>query len=356
MTIFKKLRINNKTRIFLFLCATVMSVLPTISIKVPAFSTLDIARTKTNPSEAGNVKEIRFGVWSYCLHRSSVNGDVCETFSPCEPSESLRVCSNQKYGYELVVTASGKLGTKKLDTNWTRALAVHAAALITFVVDVIFQIYIRTFTKELKHIGVGQSTTTTLRVGPGFILQLISNMFLVLEFCFILDDGDGEVDPWDRRSSSESSESPRPDSPAQSATRPESPRPESPRPGSPTQSAPIPQTESPMPISPSESIPTTRNTSQNPKKFELYTPKFTLMSPLKRALKPHRKATDLLPGKECPICTDRKMNAELRELPCEHVFCLNCIKTSVELYKRCPLCNRNAEDIELRNVSSDSFV
>ena len=40
--------------------------------------------------------------------------------------------------------------------------------------------------------------------------------------------------------------------------------------------------------------------------------------------KPHRKATDGLPGSDCPICLERKL--KLSDLPCGHVFCTEYVR------------------------------
>ncbi|KAH8110672.1 hypothetical protein DFH11DRAFT_759195 [Phellopilus nigrolimitatus] len=205
--------IQHKTRLFLFFCATVMSVLPTISIQNPALSTLDLFRVNLNSSAASNIGEVRFGVWSFCLHRTSLVGEICDTFSPCNLTGTLRLCSEQRYGYGLTLSAtagSEKPGSKSVTPAWTRALASHAAvsimmvicfillcfnsanplvyafaifvAFISFLCDIAFNYHLKSVTSSLVNLGIGKN----YKPGPGFALQIISGIWLLFEFFWSL--------------------------------------------------------------------------------------------------------------------------------------------------------------------------
>ncbi|KAL5494695.1 hypothetical protein ACEPAI_156 [Sanghuangporus weigelae] len=339
-------------RVILFLCATVMSVLPAISIQNSKLESMDIFRVTLNPASASNVHEVRFGLWSFCLHGASldVNNTICDVFSPCNLSGSLRLCSQKsegfpycashsslalrsyklallEYGYELTMTAffHGDTISKSMSPAWTRPFVAHAAAAISTTGSLIFlgvnhpsrilykmtifisavallcdfavSCHIKALLKELKMTNFAEKYSC----GPGFVLQIISMVWIVVEL----------VCTGSARTSHE---------------------------------------ESDLPLANSRFSRSTTLVVLGPKAYQPSMEPHTLPSPPKPAIV--RRYNELVDERfsdrdGCPICLELKALPFMSQLPCNHVFCTECIYKSVKIYKRCPVCNRpsNTDDV-----------
>lgn len=42
----------------------------------------------------------------------------------------------------------------------------------------------------------------------------------------------------------------------------------------------------------------------------------------------------------CPVCMDSSVGRQPHSTSCGHIFCGNCIKESIKMRKKCPLCNK----------------
>jgi len=90
------------------------------SISLPYIDALDIVRTSFpggGTVDSNNIREIRFGIWSFCYDASGT-GD--------------RSCSPKHHGYSVTLNSGSKVET--IHSSWTRGLAVTpVAAAATFV-------------------------------------------------------------------------------------------------------------------------------------------------------------------------------------------------------------------------------
>ncbi|KLO13769.1 hypothetical protein SCHPADRAFT_968010 [Schizopora paradoxa] len=79
-----------RLRFFALLLSFLFTLLVTISI--PSVQ-LPVVRV-TLSNDGTSVNEMRFGAWSYCLHRRDFDNDPCDTFSPCTNEDRRRICSS----------------------------------------------------------------------------------------------------------------------------------------------------------------------------------------------------------------------------------------------------------------------
>lgn len=42
---------------------------------------------------------------------------------------------------------------------------------------------------------------------------------------------------------------------------------------------------------------------------------------------------------QCPVCLDSITKTQPQSTTCGHVFCLECIRQSIRMHKKCPMCN-----------------
>ncbi|TFK47111.1 pali-domain-containing protein [Heliocybe sulcata] len=109
--------------VFLF-AAFVLSFLTSISL--PYLPALDIARTQygngiapPSGTDTNAIKELRYGVWSYCEYAAS---------------DGHRVCAPEGHGYTVRVQDPSNNNVIAINSSWTRGLAVHpVATVVTFV-------------------------------------------------------------------------------------------------------------------------------------------------------------------------------------------------------------------------------
>ncbi|OCB87112.1 hypothetical protein A7U60_g5847 [Sanghuangporus baumii] len=338
-------------RVFLFFCTTVMSVLPAISMQNSKLESMDIFRVTLNPASASDVHEVRFGVWSFCLHGASLDGNstICDVFSPCNLNGSLRLCSQKsegflampipifklspssykfallEYGYELTMTAFFGENTmsKSMSPAWTRPFVAHAAAAIAttasfillhinhpsrkcyaaslvisgiaLICDIAVSYRLKALVKELKRMNFAEKYSC----GPGLVLQIISTVGIVVEL----------VCTESTRASLE---------------------------------------ESVLPRTSSRFSRSTTLVDLGPKAYRPWMGPHTLPPPPDPVIvRRCKELVDECSSDGCPICLELKALPFMSQLPCNHIFCTECIYKSVKIYKRCPVCNRpsNADDV-----------
>ncbi|KAL5478978.1 hypothetical protein ACEPAI_2266 [Sanghuangporus weigelae] len=102
-------------------CALVLLII--VSISLPFFSAMDVARTHFGTGIRSNneddaISQLRFGIWSVCFYRAS-DGD--------------RFCSPRHHGYAVGIRSPTSSDIATVGSSWTRGLAIHpVAAAITF--------------------------------------------------------------------------------------------------------------------------------------------------------------------------------------------------------------------------------
>jgi len=295
---------------------------------------------------------------SFCLHRGTTKGDLCDSFSPCDLSGELRLCSKRDYGYDVkIMTAegAGTEGSERMQASYTKVLACHVAysamvatcllllflhspnvtilrisliiAVLTLFLDVVFCIRADTVAKHLSKLAVAGHA----RAGPGFGLTFLSAFFLYFE---------------ERAASYASEPLPVPTPPTSESADFYS------------HARMLERARPVLPIHVESSTTTSPRSYRNERDIEKSLHAFSSSHPIQKP-KParprvHRQATDGLPGSECPICLERK--TALSELPCNHVFCTECTGKAVSLYDRCPLCNKKSKVQDVRRLSMSSFV
>ncbi|KAI0002882.1 hypothetical protein BJV74DRAFT_556169 [Russula compacta] len=105
-------------------CAFFLSLL--VSVSLPALPTLDIARSHfTNGSsphvttDTVPIKQIRFGIWGYCIYDAQTN---------------QRTCIDLGHGYSVELLSGSGSSNVTIGSGATRGLAVHPVATgVTFV-------------------------------------------------------------------------------------------------------------------------------------------------------------------------------------------------------------------------------
>ncbi|KAI0308675.1 pali-domain-containing protein [Amylostereum chailletii] len=184
--------------IFFLFAALVLNIL--VSVSLPALPALDIARTKYAAGSVsatgvqGDISEIRFGIWAYCVYE---NGD--------------RTCVNPGHGYAVEVS-SGTNSDEQIGTAWTRGLAVHPVAaavtliafacafsthitlmllasilsflaalltLIAFAIDIALFVFVHNKMNNLDNVRVKTDT------GAGFWMTLAAFILLLLAGCTV---------------------------------------------------------------------------------------------------------------------------------------------------------------------------
>lgn len=332
-------------RLFILTLSVVFSTMVAVSIQVPAFSTLDVARTSfKNTSNSFGVNEIRFGVWSACLQRSTNKVNACDGFSPCLPSENMRICTPKHYGYKTQVGPTNATSEFfVLNPKWTRALPLLVAnAIMTSVVFVLLILHwpstfisfcavfigILTILTEVAffyHTKNGMrkfngSIGVNSSVGPGFGLSLIAFFLLLLEERINKMESD---DRKERRGAAP----PRPNR---------------------------------LPLLPISHIPAPPPTTQtNTGGVSSLAPRLpdaahTTVSTRLSRTPSIRRSVLVEDGYECPICwecdedIDARSNIEYSSLPCKHIFCTRCITRALGIASRCPLCNGHSTVADIR--------
>jgi len=318
-----------KTRLWIAFIYLLFSGL--VSISLPPFASLDIARTTFSSSVTNGtngIEEIRLGIWSFCLQSRTSHADPCTSFSPCNVTGKYPLCSSREFGYDVHMFAYNSAQPVHIGPTWTGSLVVHPASsvclllcllllaaqrpnfwLVYFtwalqsvliVIDFAFFVHVRHITGKLKSIGGAADT------GVGLWLNALSFFFFTLEcaICLIEHKKKFILEP------------------SRSSRR--------------------------RPVR----APTQKPISMWEKNAKLYMPSLSSSKPvpdplLKKSCGGEKTLGEF--GYECPLCWDVRI--DLSALPCIHVFCTVCIKRSLRTNKRCPLCSVAASTHDLRRVA-----
>ncbi|KLO13787.1 hypothetical protein SCHPADRAFT_940109 [Schizopora paradoxa] len=300
------------------------SIFVAVSIQAPALSTFDIMRVSfKNTSNTFGVNQIRYGVWSACLQRSTNTVNACDGFSPCVPSEEMRICSPAKYGYHSQVGPTNATSESfLLKPTWTRALPLEAAKAImttlTFILLVLYRpsgfvmfstvvIAILTVLTEISffyHIKYGMKNLSLIGAkyacGPGYGVSVMTFFLIILEAILCI------IDLTER---SEREEKPTP--------------------------LPYPYARRMGTLSLSRSYSSIQPASRRVAPPSLRVPESAYTHfPLKRSRSPSIRSVYLEEDFECSICLERRVedleaqsNKKYSSLPCKHVFCTRCVST-----------------------------
>jgi len=292
-----------------------------VSLSLPAFASLDIARVTFNTSaETGThgIEQIRLGAWSFCLDSTTRSTDPCEAFSPCDlknKSKDLRQCSGEKFAYDVQVKVpDNDQDVVHIGSSWTASLVLHAVetclmfiyflllcahrpdywlSRITFyvaiavsLIDVAFYFHVEHIMKKMKSIGAAPDTGTGLWTH-----------FMMLILFFI---------EWGTITKANST--------------------------------------SGISISLTRKIANNHRWATNSALIAPASSSFT------RDQAPNQRAAEKFgaAGYECPLCWENRV--DLSALPCTHVFCTDCINERLRALKRCPICNTFSIADDLRVV------
>jgi len=270
---------------------------------------------------------MRFGLWSYCLHRDNFDNNPCNTFSPCANEDRRGICSPAQYGYYAEIThesSDSGLQTFTLTQQWTGALLVltfstvaifgtlgslfmprpslwvaRFSLFICFCALVVGFLFCYTIQNGLQRFD--DFLSPNVEFGAGLELLIVSFILLVLE----------ERARWCIRRKE-----------AQSALLPTTT----------TSESRLDNAASAIALSPIERVATEATLAVPP-------PAYMSDSFEKSSF-------------ECAICMGDELKV-FAMLPCRHTFCSDCIFKSLKRSKRCPLCNAetHARDIQSFRVT-----